>query len=217
MPAAREFVYCTVVTKRANLKVISAIAQSMGSNMHRWTYGCLALASMVFVLAPSLSWAQGTPVYGQPIYDPVSKRYFELQYHFAREWKEDKAEAATHQFKGVQGRLANVDSAGVHSFLLLHFRPNTTTWVGMEYMCEKHVLLDSTGKQMDGHTFQAWAEDWKPDFYACNNGTVAKEIEYMPIAYTPVELGSAKSFRWTGWGVAKRFDAYFIEYPTGAP
>jgi hypothetical protein len=162
--------------------------------------------------APILCRAQGA-VYGTPIYDPEAKRYFELIDAFNREWKEVKADAETHQYKGVQGRLAIVDSAEVHNFLLLKFRADKKTWIGMEYMCQNRVLIDSTGKRMDGLTFQAWAREWKLDGYACNSGTMAKELEYMPLAYTEVREG----FRWTGWGVAKRFDAYFIEYPTGAP
>ena len=175
--------------------------------MSRWAYGCLVLASVLFISTPGICRAQGA-VYGAPIYDPEAKRYFELIGAYNQEWKEVKVDAQTHTYKGVQGRLAIVDNAEVHSFLLQKFRPDKKTWIGMEYICQERVLLDSTGKRMDGMTFQAWARSWKGDPWACSTGT-----DYMPLAYTEV----AEGFRWTGWGVAKRFDAYFIEYPTGAP
>jgi hypothetical protein len=176
---------------------------------HLW----MILVATILTGISSVARAVDVPMYGKPIYDPAAKKYFELIWAFNLKWKEADAVARTQQYLGAQGRLAIVDNIEVHEFLLRTFRPNEITWIGLRYWCGAQSLEDSMGKRTTQPEFQAWAPQWRADPYACNGGVLAKDQEYSPVAYTPVDKG----FRWTGWGGAKVFNAYFIEFPTGHP
>lgn len=187
--------------------------------MKRRKYLLWVLASLMVIGSWHRVWAQdaaadyGRPTYEKPMYDPVSKRYFELVGYWEHPWREAVTDARKQVFMGVPGQLAVVDSLEIHEFLLRNFRTDQFTWIGYEYWCAAQALVDSNGQHIVKPDFQAWAPKWNPDPYACNDGVLPKDRDYSPIAYTPVSQG----FRWTGWGPAKHFHAYFVEFRTGHP
>lgn len=157
-------------------------------------------------------------LYETPVYDPVTKRYFALNWarstkdaYRATSWANASAAAKSRQYKGVHGRLAIVDTPEVHSFLLQTFHPPCEAWIGLRYWCGARALEWSSGQAWQPGAFNAWDKVWRQDENACRGADAAKD--YMPVAYSRTPNG----FRWIGKGLQKEYFAYFIEYPTGQP
>jgi hypothetical protein len=150
-----------------------------------------------------------------PVYDPDAHRYFALVHADRRPWADMwdavAQQAQTRSFKGVRGRLAIVDSAEVHSFLLHHFplKADQYAWIGLRYLCRARKLEWSDGHFYQQGTFQAWNPEWKQDVAAC--AAVNDPKEWAPVAYAPA------SFTWIVKGQHKGYDWYYIEFPTGHP
>jgi hypothetical protein len=152
---------------------------------------------------------------GVPVYDPGSKRYFALErpqlepQQFTM-WPAVEKQAEDQSYKGVRGRLAIVDSAEVHEFLLRTFRPNQYQfiWIGMRYMCDQRKLVTVDGRTVPQGGFLPWDKNWHPDPYACKDHNRQPE-DFAPVAYTP----NMKS--WIILGRDKGYPWYFIEFPTG--
>jgi hypothetical protein len=166
---------------------------------------------------PSPGIAEKGVLYDTPIYDPGSKRYFALMWarnpqdiYRGANWAKANTDAKARQFKGVQGRLAVIDTPEVHSFLMQTFHPPCEAWIGVRYWCGPRQLEWTTGQYWKPGSFQAWDRAWKQDEYSCKPGD---KPEYMPVAYS----ATANGFRWIGKGPGKEYFAYFIEYPTGKP
>lgn len=162
-----------------------------------------------------------------PMYDPVSKSYFEMvdgAHGMVKgtgvdsegpNWHEAQGFAARRMYKGVRGHLAVVKDLETHEFLMHTFQPKTFVWVGLRYMCVG-LLEDATGKQVKKGSFMVWARDWRRTPFGCPKDTATGRPvagSYMPIAYSPVPEG----FQWIAQGPQKRFYYFFVEYPTGAP
>jgi Lectin C-type domain len=156
-------------------------------------------------------------LYDTPVYDAVSKRYFALYWarreaYHGTNWQDSEQLARSHYYKGVQGRLAIVDTPEIHSFLLQTFHQPCEAWIGLRYWCDARTLQWSGGKKWTPGSFKAWAKQWKQDVYACNS-KADHVVDYMPVAYSAAGNG----FRWVGKGRVKEFFAYFVEFPTGKP
>jgi len=150
-----------------------------------------------------------------PVYDPVSKRYFALMHVDSKiEWDSqyDKVDqhARTLSYKGVRGRLAIVDSAEVHEFLLRTFKPNhyQPIWIGLKYLCKAKQLEWSDGRLWKPGSFQDWdSAGWNQDVFTCHDA--ADPNDWAPVAYSPEMHG------WIAKGRGKGYYWYFVEYPTG--
>lgn len=154
-----------------------------------------------------------------PVYDPISKSYFEMVdgshgmvkgplAHEGPNWTDAYRLAQGRVFKGVHGRLAVVKSLETHEFLMRTFRPETYVWIGLRYWCTQRKLQWSDGTIAAAGSFQAWDKVWRQDVYACASGGGDKE--FMPVAYSPLP-----KFDWIGKGIQKRYYYFFVEYPTG--
>src|SRR3546814_16491925 len=92
---------------------------------------------------PSL--AADLPLPRTPIYDSHSQSYFQLfgdNVHPGN-WEAARIRAAQKFYKGVQGRLAVVDSEETHAFLLRAFKLNRrhiSVWIGLRYWCSARLL-----------------------------------------------------------------------------
>lgn len=160
-----------------------------------------------------------------PVYDPGSKSYFELvdgrnmiKGYGSSEgpnWEEALKLARARAYKGVNGRLAVVQSIETHFFLERTFQPEWQSWIGLRLWCTRHVLQWSDGQVWKPGAFQAWDSQWSHDTYTCNSaGQSPTGMKvYAPISYTPISEG----FRWVAMGIQKRFYSFFVQYPTGHP
>jgi hypothetical protein len=174
--------------------------------------GAIALA--LFLVFGGLAKAQDTSdqKIGIPIYDPGSKRYFAFMASDPQNttWDRVYQQARGLYYKGVQGRLAIVDSFEVHDFLLTHWplKYFEDAWIGLRYLCRARKLVWSDGKPFNPTEFAAWDKVWKQDIYFC--GDVNDPKDWAPIAYSP-------QFTWIAKGRHKGYRWYFMEYPTGHP
>jgi hypothetical protein len=155
-------------------------------------------------------------VIGIPVYDPESKRYFALMHADDRAqsyhtWGSVADQARSQVYKDARGRLAIVDSAEVHSFLLRTFRPNgyQYIWIGLRYLCRSKKLEWSDGRLWQPGSFQLWDTTWNQDVWTCSDKN--NPNDWAPVGYTP----SMRS--WIVKGNQKGYPWYFIEYPTGSP
>jgi hypothetical protein len=176
----------------------------------------LCVVLLLSGLAPAAMGQQAPqPLIDKPVYDPVSKRYFELVRlgGFDGTWLLTEKFAEDQFLKGVHGRLAIVDSIEIHEFLLHTFRPNHSqwAWIGLRYLCRQQQLQWSDGSLWKGGSFQAWDTDWKQDIYFCAGASVDPN-DWAPVAYAP-----PPNFRWIGKGRGKGYEYAFIEFPTGQP
>lgn len=151
---------------------------------------------------------------GVPVYDPQAKRYFALMHAEAKPWynqyEKIMLSARSSNFKGVQGRLAIIDSLEVHEFLLKTFHPGRYQyiWIGLRYLCSAKKLEWSDGRLWQPGSFQIWDAKWNQDIYTCN-ALRDNPDQWAPIAYSP-EMHS-----WIAKGRGKGYDWYFVEFPTG--
>jgi hypothetical protein len=184
------------------------------------SYSIVALAvSLMSALAGSAS-SQDYPdaapgqLIGVPIYDQESKRYFALMHTSSGPnsglWDQVAQAARNQSYRGARGRLAIVDSLEVHEFLLRSFRPShyQYIWIGLRYRCRAKTLEWTDGRIFQRGEFQAWDKNWNQDVYVCSDHN--NPSEWAPVAYSP-------QFRWIAKGRNKRYDWYFVEYPTGRP
>ncbi len=167
--------------------------------------------------------ADARPVLDKPMYDPVSKSYFELHKVTRDEDRRaveipelpfDQAERFARQrtFKGVRGRLAVVKSNETHLFLMQNFQPDLPVWIGLRYYCKLRELRWVSGEKVTRKSFQAWDPNWDQSGNAgCIKGR--GQADWMSVCYSPVQDG----FRWVMKGARKHYVMYFVEYPTGKP
>lgn len=164
-------------------------------------------------------WAAEGPFPNVPVYNASSKSYFQL---FADNenpgnWEAARARAAMKSYKGVRGRLAVVDTAQLHDFVLRTFdltKRNTSVWIGLRYWCQPHLLQWETGRAFSpsdpGH-FEIWHSKWsRSDESACGLSKSTK-VGFAPVYYRTI--GSVT--RWQAVGAAKYFTYYLVEFPTG--
>lgn len=181
----------------------------------------LAITCLIFCSA-SQAQAPAGALIDTPVYDPQAGRYFALisappdpgQYQGAT-WISAGQHARQHNYKGVAGRLAIVDSIEVHEFLLRTFRPQSfqNIWIGLRYMCGLRKAEWSDGTELKPGGFQAWDKRWNQDpTAACVKSADANVNlrDWAPVAYSPEHT-------WIVKGQKKVYQWYFIEYPTGHP
>lgn len=155
-----------------------------------------------------------------PLYDPHSRSYFQLfddNLHPGN-WEAARKRAEQKFYKGVQGRLAVVDSAETHDFLMQAFRldrRDVSVWIGLRYWCSARLLQWEDGLPFapsEPERFRLWHADWsRTDEDACTFSKSAR-VGFAPVYYRTM----AGMTRWQAVGAAKYFDYYLVEFPTGA-
>ncbi len=176
---------------------------------------CLIIAGFATTgtaAAKSNKWRDGSTAKPfSPIYFPHTKSYFELRIDLPSppNWQTASRYARTKIYKGVRGRLAQVNDLKTHSFLKANFEITEEAWIGMRYFCSFRKLVWLDGTEHPRRGFKAWARQWYRDKdVRCS----IQRFQYMPIYYLPASRG----FRWQASGPAKYFFSYFIEYQTGS-
>jgi len=151
-----------------------------------------------------------------PIYNPASKSYFQLLKATGRlnNWLTVRGQAMAQTFNGVQGRLAVIDSAETHEFIMKSFNVSKPIWVGLRYWCEFR-MLEWYGQRpyspSDPGHFQAWHSQWNRGNQLCAHGSSGPNA-FMGVYYQPVGKQSA---RWQAARRGKGFGLLLVEFPTG--
>jgi hypothetical protein len=180
---------------------------------------CSATLIIICMLFASPLLAADLPLPQSPIYNPHSKSYFQLfsDNRHPGNWEAARIRAEQKVYKGVRGRLAVVDSAQTHSFLLRAFkldRRDISVWIGLRYWCSARLLQWEDGSPFapsEPTHFRLWHADWsRTDEDACTFSKSAS-VGFAPIYYVTM----AGLTRWQAVGAAKYFDYYLVEYPTG--
>jgi hypothetical protein len=166
-------------------------------------------------------WAAEGPVASAPVYNPNSKSYFQLfsDNQHPGSWGGAKTRAEMKSFKGVRGRLAVIDSAETHDFVLRTFKLTQNkfqVWIGLRYWCIAHLLQWESGPAFSptdpGH-FKIWHTKWSRNSENDCSFAASKVAGFVPVYY--VTIGNLT--RWQAVGAAKNFEHYLVEYPTGKP
>ncbi|HEX2117141.1 MAG TPA: C-type lectin domain-containing protein [Alphaproteobacteria bacterium] len=183
------------------------------------------LACLLGLVLCGVSVAQAQAVYEKPMYDPVSKSYFELVRVTAAQqdahkvgmipetsWDKAARFAAGRAYKGTKGRLAIIKSRETHEFILINLKPDRPAFIGLRYFCKLKQLRWINDEVHPANGFAAWAERWdQGDVKLCLAGQGTSN--WMGVNYTGVRDG----FRWVARGDRKNWPLYIVEYPTGAP
>ena len=123
-------------------------------------------------------------------------------------WAYALEKARRAEYEGRQGRLAKVDSAELHQWVIETFEfsdllANWGVWIGLRYWCGVRMLTWSTGEEHKPSDFSAWDTPWYGGKIRCGRN----EIPYMGVFYTQ------NTNRWKAMGYMKRFRYYLIEFP----
>src|SRR4051812_26537568 len=116
--------------------------QGHGSQVDMWR---AALIWLFWMLLSAPLWAAEGSLPTAPIYNPSSKSYFQLfnDNENPGNWEAAQMRAESKTYKGVRGRLAVIDSAETHDFILRKFdltKRNVAVWIGLRYWCTVHLL-----------------------------------------------------------------------------
>lgn len=174
---------------------------------------------LIFLLYSNALWAGDERKLGVPIYNPATKSYFELFDDNLNpgNWEAAKTRAESKAYKGVRGRLAVVDSAETHRFIIENFRLNwheASVWIGLRYWCSLRMLQWVDGRSYspsDGSHFKAWHTKWsRSDDNACM-AAKSQKSGFAPVYYRNI----SGTVRWQAVGAAKFFSSYLVEFVTG--
>ena len=176
---------------------------------------------LLCVLFSSRGWAGEGPYPSTPIYNPSSKSYFQLFDDNKRpgNWEAARTRAEMKSFKGVKGRLAVVDSAETHDFIVRKFDLNDrkwSVWIGLRYWCKTHMLQWESGlpySPSEPGRFKIWHGEWSRNSENDCRFTASQAKGFTPVYYRTI--GSVT--RWQAVGAAKYFGFYLVEFPTGKP
>ncbi len=188
---------------------------------------------LAFLLALSLSAAMPVDTFAQedgvrersvkearnltaPILYPGNGSYFLLVedfstgHHEGVDWQEARTQAVKRQYKGRRGRLAVIDSADLHQWVLTTFNLGQyyhegRTWIGLRYWCRYRQLTLASGEAYPDTAFTAWDRPWeRPGGTTCTNND---KLPFMGV-YIEGSVG-----RWRAAGYRKRYPYYLVEFP----
>jgi hypothetical protein len=151
-----------------------------------------------------------------PVYNPASKSYFQMLATTGRHgnWPESLEQARTQTFKGVRGRLAVIDTAETHEFVMRNFDVSNPTWIGLRYWCEFR-MLEWVGLRpyspSDPGRYQAWHPQWSRGDQFCAPNASGPGA-FLGVYYQPISDSSAL---WQAVRAGKGFGQLLVEYPTG--
>lgn len=119
-------------------------------------------------------------------------------------WAYAVAKAERMEHKGRQGRLAVVDNADLHRWIVNTFDFEDQVWIGLRYWCAARMLVWANGREHPSSGFGAWRAIWYRDSWSqCQKN----QIPYMGVYY------DGNTYRWRATGPKKRFHYYLVEYP----
>jgi hypothetical protein len=179
-----------------------------------------ALLLLCLLYAGSV-WAAEGPVPSAPVYNPSSKSYFQLfsDNHDPGSWLGARKRAGMKSFKGVRGRLAVIESAETHNFVLRAFNLTQNkfqVWIGLRYWCSAHLLQWESGPAFsptDSGHFKIWHTKWSRNSENDCSFAESRVVGFAPVYYRTI----GNVTRWQAVGAAKQFGYYLVEYPTGKP
>jgi hypothetical protein len=176
----------------------------------------LAIGLLLLVYIGQLGAAEG-PFPNVPVYNPDSQSYFQLfsDNENPGNWEAARVRAGQKSFKGIRGRLAVIDNAQTHDFVLRTFdlnRRKISVWIGLRYWCNARLLQWEEQRAYSpsdpGH-FKIWHAQWsRSDENACNM-TKSTKVGFAPVYYRTI----GNVTRWQAVGAAKYFDYYLVEFP----
>lgn len=152
-----------------------------------------------------------------PVYNPASKSYFQLLKGTGshNRWTDALEQARAQVYRGVPGRLAVIDRAETHEFVMENFDVSREIWVGLRYWCEFR-MLEWVGLRpyspTDPDRFQFWHTPWSRGDQGCLPGSRGSQA-FMGVYYQPLGKRNA---RWQAVRKGKGFGQLLVEFPTGA-
>ena len=181
------------------------------------TFRALAGLIILFVgMTGPQALAQSELKFG-PIYNPASKSYFELRYRFKGiTWAKMGQEAGAHQFKGVQGRLAVIDSYETHAFLSENIPRHFPAWIGMYVDCKTMNVYWVNGEQQLNSKINFWNNPWYRDSrIRCSSQGISMMSVWLLPQRNYKQYGGSAGSRWVATGPHKGDHYMLVEYPTG--
>jgi hypothetical protein len=176
----------------------------------------LAIGLLSLFCMGQLRAAEG-PFPNVPVYNPDSHSYFQLfgDNENPGNWEAARIRAGQKSYKGIRGRLAVIDSAQIHDFVLRTFDLSSrkiSTWIGLRYWCNARLLQWEEQRAFSpsdpGH-FKIWHAQWsRSDESACTLSKSAK-VGFAPVYYRTI----GNVTRWQAVGAAKYFNYYLVEFP----
>lgn len=130
----------------------------------------------------------------------------------AGRWSYAVTKARNVTYRERQGRLAKIDSARLHRWIVETFdfsklQQKNGVWVGLRYWCNVRELTWTDGELHRAGAFAPWDTPWYRTDIRC--GKV--NMPFMGVYYEP------KSARWRAAGLKKNFRYYLIEFPPTKP
>jgi hypothetical protein len=174
------------------------------------TFAGLIGFPFIAVAAPSAN--QG------PVFDPVTKSYFELRVDNKRggkkpNWQTAVGNAARLYHDGRRGRLAVIKDQETLKFIRNNFKVLHETWIGLRFYCQFRKLIWVTGEIQPLSDRSLWHPQWYRNADTRCSAQTVRPGSYMPIYLTPESKGSVS---WQASISAKFFDFYMVEYPAPA-
>ena len=122
-------------------------------------------------------------------------------------WEYAVEKARNVEYKGRQGRLAKIDNAELHKWLVEAFDFDDLTgnygiWIGLRYWCSVRELRWVDGAEHKPGQFAPWERPWYDGKIRCSTN----KIPYMGVYYTQ------RTERWQAIGWQKRFRYYLVEF-----
>jgi len=152
----------------------------------------------------------------EPVHNPETGSYYQLVRDQTGpsganglHWDQAAAKAARLTYKGRHGRLAVVDSAELHQWLLQQWDFGALgyggdTWIGLRYWCSFRRLTWVTGDEHPFNDFAIWDTPWyREDGIRCST----TKIPYMGVYI------NGQSSRWRATGFKKAYNYFIAEYP----
>jgi len=177
----------------------------------------IAIAPQTLASAQTFTKKEAKELINTPVYNPVTKSYFELvvigpgysirgnapEAHWSIAYKLAKSR----RFHGVRGRLAVIKDAKTNAFLRDTFHLRRKAWFGLRYWCSVRKLQWVTREFHTRRDYNNWDNPWDESANGCNSSTAP----YLAAAYLPFKDG----FRWFVHTTVKEYTRMFVEYQTG--
>jgi len=199
---------------------------ALGSRMMAWIVGRPGRAIVLGLIGSGVAAAGASAREGphpenlrdreviQTAYHAESDTYFRLVSDVVNQtgtgkWAYAVEKARRASFKGREGRLAKVDTADKHQFIVEQFDFDDLMgapgiWIGLRYWCGVRMLTWVDGEEHKAGAFGAWDTPWYAGEIRCEQN----DIPYMGVFY------DRRSSRWRAMGYKKRFRYYLIEFPS---
>ncbi len=169
----------------------------------------IALSSALLVAVSLAASGPATAKTGTapPVYNEATKSYFMLGRlpEGSTKWRKARIMARSMSFRGVQGRLASVNSAATMKFIRDNFEIKNSVWIGGRVICKGSKLLWENGKIQKKGDYSRWHRQWHRTMIKC------PKVDYMPLYITAEQEG----FYWRASGPEKGFNPILVEFRTG--